>query len=152
MPLAMFTLEAKNLLGTLEGNELTAYQDGGGIWTIGRGSTRDVCRGMVITPEESDERFEEDITATCDAVDRAIEDAALNPNQYSAFVIFAFNVKGWQHVPLTAHVKALDIDGCRAHWLLYDKIEKDGVKVPSKGLQKRRRAELDLFLAPVISA
>lgn len=150
MPRSKFTAEAKALLDSLEGNKLEAYQDDGGIWTVGRGSTRDVTPGMVISEAESDERFERDICDTCSAVDGVLGEAPLNSNQYSAFVIFAFNVRSWQTRPLTAHVKAGDTEGASAHWLLYDKETIDGVKTEVQGLLNRRKAELALYQSPVV--
>lgn len=35
-----------------EGMRLTAYQDGGGVWTICLGHTKGVYRGMVATPQQ----------------------------------------------------------------------------------------------------
>jgi lysozyme len=51
---------ASALIGVFEGERLTAYADSGGVWTIGRGHTKDVVPGMVITREQSEQFFEED--------------------------------------------------------------------------------------------
>lgn len=139
------------LLERFEGDKLEAYQDEGGVWTIGRGSTRNVSEGMVITQAASDARFEDDIAATCSAVDAAFAGGVpLNENQYSAFVVFAFNVRDWKDRPLAAHVKRGDVEGAKAHWLLYDKVRINGVLTPSPGLLARREAELALYLTPVV--
>lgn len=151
MPRSKFTQEAKNLLGQLEGEKLEAYQDQGGVWTIGRGHTKDVTPGMVISEAQSDQFFETDIGLACDSVDSVLGSRvdSLNPNQYSAFVLFAFNVKHWNCTPLCVLLRAGEIEKVKAHWLLYDKVEVNGVKVDDRGLAKRRQAELDLFTAPV---
>lgn len=41
------------LLAVFEGEKLEAYEDSGGIWTIGIGHTKDVLPGQRITHEES---------------------------------------------------------------------------------------------------
>lgn len=41
------------LLAVFEGARLQAYQDSGGVWTIGIGHTKDVHAGMVITHEQA---------------------------------------------------------------------------------------------------
>jgi GH24 family phage-related lysozyme (muramidase) len=49
------------LLSVFEGPaRLTAFQDPGGVWTIGRGHTRGVTPGMVITSEQSNIYFAQD--------------------------------------------------------------------------------------------
>src|SRR5690242_4450329 len=40
-----------------EGLRLTAYDDGGGVFTIGYGSTRGVRKGMVITEGQAEARL-----------------------------------------------------------------------------------------------
>jgi lysozyme len=50
-----------NLMSQFEGNRLTAYTDSGGIWTIGRGHTGDVYKDEIITQEQSDEYFRQDV-------------------------------------------------------------------------------------------
>jgi lysozyme len=51
---------ASALIGVFEGCRLEAYQDSGGIWTIGRGHTRGVEPGMRITQQRADEFFAAD--------------------------------------------------------------------------------------------
>ncbi len=41
------------LITVFEGERLSAYQDSGGVWTIGIGHTEGVTRGMVITHEQA---------------------------------------------------------------------------------------------------
>lgn len=45
-----------------EGDSLVAYQDGGGVWTIGRGHTRGVKPGDTCTAEQSRAWLTEDAT------------------------------------------------------------------------------------------
>ncbi len=44
-----------------EGVELEAYQDTGGVWTIGVGHTRGVTAGMTITEEQAEAFLRQDI-------------------------------------------------------------------------------------------
>ena len=52
---------AHSLIAVLEGERLEAYQDSGGVWTIGMGHTgSDVHPGMKITSERSAELLAQD--------------------------------------------------------------------------------------------
>jgi len=52
---------AAALIALIEGSKLTAYQDPGGVWTIGIGHTGpDVHEGMTITSEQEQELFAQD--------------------------------------------------------------------------------------------
>lgn len=128
------------LLKEFEGCSLTAYEDQGGLLTIGYGSTHGVTKDMTINADEALIRLMNDIALTESAVKKAVT-YALTDNQYSAYVCFAFNVRGWADCPLTKHLALGDLEGARAHWLLYDKV----AGVHSVGLARRRKAELDLF-------
>ena len=43
-----------DLIKRFESCRLTAYQDFGGVWTIGWGHTKDVCEGMTVSQNEAD--------------------------------------------------------------------------------------------------
>lgn len=52
---------AASLTAAFEGLRLKAYQDSGGVWTIGIGHTgKDVTPGLTITPEKAYELFAAD--------------------------------------------------------------------------------------------
>jgi len=52
---------AANLIAVFEGCRLAAYQDTGGVWTIGIGHTGpDVTAGMTITQDQAQALFEQD--------------------------------------------------------------------------------------------
>jgi lysozyme len=59
MPVTTAELAAA-LISVFEGSRLTAYQDPGGIWTIGIGHTKGVTEGMTITPWQQSQLFAED--------------------------------------------------------------------------------------------
>ncbi len=77
---------AAALITVFEGCKLAAYQDSGGIWTVGIGHTHGVTPGMVITAEEAAQFFAEDQAPLLAKVaDRPVMEAA-------ALVSFGFNV------------------------------------------------------------
>lgn len=57
----------KENLKKREGVRLKAYQDSGGVWTIGYGHTKDVKPGMTITKEQADAYLEQDMKTHVDA-------------------------------------------------------------------------------------
>lgn len=76
---------ASALLDVFEGNRLKAYQDSGGVWTIGRGHTQGVKAGMIATQAQVDQWFAEDQAPLMDVVkDRA-------PLEAAALLSFGFN-------------------------------------------------------------
>lgn len=85
MPASVAEL-ASAILAMLEGTHLIAYQDSGGVWTIGTGDTGlDVHPGMTITMEEASARLQVKIAPLLKMVDgRPILEAA-------ALVSFGYN-------------------------------------------------------------
>ena len=84
--------EGFKLLTTFEGCELTAYDDGGGVWTIGYGHTGDdVYPGLTISQTQAEELLRIDLEKFESFVEDAVE-AQLNDSQFSALVCFCFNV------------------------------------------------------------
>ena len=55
--------KAREFIGESEGIKLDAYQDGGGVWTIGYGHTKNVKQGDKITKEEAEKLYKEDFEA-----------------------------------------------------------------------------------------
>jgi lysozyme len=77
---------AAALIAVFEGCRLTAYQDSGGVWTIGIGHTAGVVEGQVITMAQAQAFFAEDQSPLLAKVAgvSSIADAA-------ALVSFGFN-------------------------------------------------------------
>jgi len=74
------------LIDVFEGNRLVAYKDTGGIWTIGKGHTKDVYEGMTITLEEEEEFFKQDSAPLFYAV------SSITPiTRAAALVSFGYN-------------------------------------------------------------
>jgi lysozyme len=78
------------LIKRAEGLRLDAYQDGGGVWTIGYGSTRDVHKGMTITAGEAERRLLEDLERH--DITPYLDGCATTPNQFAAMTSLAFNI------------------------------------------------------------
>jgi lysozyme len=78
------------LIKRAEGMRLDAYQDGGGVWTIGYGSTHGVYKGMTITPGEAERRLLEDLERH--DITPYLDGCATTPNQFAAMTSLAFNI------------------------------------------------------------
>lgn len=141
-------------IASFEGEILKAYQCPAGIWTIGIGSTlyedgTPVKKGDVITKERSRALFSKTVQRDyCAKVNEKIK-VNLTQNQYDAVVAFVYN----------CGVKSLYLDfGKYLNLGMYevamlkmqeynkitDKVTKQ--KVFSKGLDRRRKAEVALFM------
>jgi lysozyme len=79
------------LIEDFEGCELTAYEDSGGVWTVGYGHTgTNVMPGETITHAEADALLQQDVAATEIEVAHLVE-IVLTPNEFAALVSFQFN-------------------------------------------------------------
>ena len=136
-----------NLLKQLEGCRLNAYQDQAGIWTIGYGHIAGVTPGLTWTQSQADATLQSDVTRFVTGVQSLVPDD-LNDNQFSALVIFAYNIGLAAFGASTADrmARAENLDAVPNSMLLWDKIHKDGVLVVDPGLHKRRLAEINLWL------
>jgi lysozyme len=125
-----------------EGCRLTAYQDSGGVWTIGVGHTAGVKPGQRATMAEVEEWLREDVGDSEDAVASLVK-VALTQNQYDALVSFVFNLGATQFSDSTLLKKlnAGDYKGAQGQFKrwVYD----NGEIQP--GLVKRRNGEAMLF-------
>jgi lysozyme len=127
-----------------EGLRLNAYQDQGGVWTIGYGHTGPtVHSGLTITEDQADRLLHSDIAASVACVNRAVT-AAINQNQFDALVDFVFNLgcAALLSSTLLREVNAGNFASAAQQFLLWDHAK--GVVID--GLRQRRQAESDLFL------
>ena len=76
---------AAALIRVFEGCRLEAYEDSGGVWTIGFGHTFGVKQGMTCTPDEADAWLSEDAKPLLDAT------ATLPGIAAAAYVSFGYN-------------------------------------------------------------
>jgi lysozyme len=127
-----------------EGCRLTAYQDAGGIWTIGWGATGpDIKQGSVWTQEQADGRLVIDVAKTETAVLKLLK-RKLSDQSLAALDSFAYNLGamalGSSH--LIQCVNSGDDVGAAKGFLPYDHVG----KVEIKGLLIRRLEEAVLYL------
>lgn len=129
-----------SLLKSFEKCKLDAYQDQGGIWTIGWGHVDPtVCQGMIYTQDQADQQLINDL-AKFYVLDHYISEQ-VNDNQYSALICLAFNV-GLRAVRMSQTLKLIN-EGQNPdkEWMGFCKVNSQ----VSKGLLNRRKAELDLY-------
>lgn len=136
--------EGLKLLTTFEGCELQAYDDGGGVWTIGYGHTRSASPGMKITQAEAETLLQEDLERFESYVEDAVQ-IDLNDNQFSALVSFCFNVgpgtEGFGGSTLLKKLNTGDYEGAAGQFPIWNKVNGE----PWIGLTRRRMAEQALF-------
>jgi lysozyme len=135
--------KGRALIQSFEGLRLQAYQDGGGIWTIGYGHIRGVVPYLTCTESEAQEWFTQDVASAVSAVIRSL-DIAVSQCQFDALVAFTFNVGATAegHSTLLQCVNNSDFDAAADEFLKWNHIK----GVVSAGLTRRREAERTLFL------
>ncbi|WP_445315945.1 glycoside hydrolase family protein [Microcoleus vaginatus] len=136
--------EGFKLLTTFEGCELTAYDDGGGVWTIGYGHTgNDVFPGLTISQTQAEELLRLDLEKFESFVEDAVE-VQINDNQFSALVCFCFNVGpgGFGSSTLLRLLNQGNYQGAANQFPVWNKVN----GAPWLGLTRRRLAERSLFL------
>ena len=146
-----------NLLQLLEGLETRAYKDSAGIWTIGIGTIRypngtRVKQGDVITTSQAYEYMEHEVKGTIDSLNALLKGININQNQFDALVSLVYNI-GIGGFKISSVYKAMKTNPndpkIEEYWLRWNKITKNGVKVPSRGLTNRRKKEYQLYSTPV---
>lgn len=138
-------LDALNIIRLGEGLELAAYQDSGGVWTVGRGHTP-AKPGQRITLAEADRLFLEDVEKAARGVDNLI--AVATPNQRGAMISLAYNIG----VGAFAGSSICKLHLAARHRQAADAFRlwnKAGGKV-LRGLIRRREAERALYLRPEV--
>ncbi len=125
-----------------EGCKYRAYQDSGGVWTIGFGHTRGVFQDMVCTVVQAIDWLIEDYKIAEDAVNHLVL-PQLNQDEFDALCDFVFNVgaTNFLHSTLLKMLNLKDYKGAAGQLLVWDHC--DG-KVLA-GLLARRVAEENLF-------
>jgi lysozyme len=134
----------KQAIKSAEGLCLTAYLDGGGVWTIGYGHTgADVRAGLTIPLSEAERLLTRDLRTAEGHVNDAVQ-VKLTQNQFDALVSFVYNVGGgaFRSSTLLKLLNAGDYEGAANQLLRWDKDNGKSVK----GLANRRQGERKLFL------
>ena len=127
-----------------EGCRLTAYKDGGGVWTIGVGHTgKDVHSGQTISQFEADELLEMDLQEH--DVSLYLDGCKTSQNQFDAMTSLAFNIgmERFHNSTVLKRHKLGNFIGAANAFLLW---RFDNGK-PVEGLSRRREAERKLYLA-----
>lgn len=138
-----FSPEGLALLKQWEGLRLRAYQDTGGVWTIGYGHIETAEPGMAITERQAEELLlDYDLPKYEQAVNRYVK-VTLSQLQFDALVVFCYNV-GIHAFKTSTLRKVLnreeyeDVDDQYMRWV-YD----NGERI--EGLVNRREASSALF-------
>jgi lysozyme len=135
---------------------LTCYKDGGGVWTVGWGSTgSDVNKiaasdNPTVTATWANDRLHSDLNKFSDGVNRLVK-VALDQNQFDALVSFAYNVgldedadtkaEGLGDSTLLALVNTTQLSLVALQFPLWCHV--NGHK--SRGLERRRIAEMAMW-------
>ena len=131
-----------------EGLRLTAYQDQGGVWTIGYGATGDgIHKGLVWTEAQADTRLAADLTAALDEVNDLVT-ISLADHEAAALVSFVFNLgpHALEESTLLRELNAGNRANVTTDFCMWDKVTIRGIKVPVPGILNRRKSEATLFL------
>lgn len=135
-----------------ENLRLDAYLDGGGVPTIGYGSTLGVHMGMTITPGEAERRLLADIERL--DINPLLDGAPTTQNQYDAMQSLAFNIglgdpfhkppiPGFRSSSVLKFHKVQKYNRAADSFLLWDR--DNGREI--QGLLNRREQERALYLS-----
>jgi len=143
-----YSQKAVDIVKQFEGLRLQAYQDTGGVWTIGWGHTAGVKEGQEITEEQAEAFLQADLANSAEFVSQVVT-IPLTQNQFDALVDFDLN-EGGAHLGTSTLLHDLnqgDILGAASQLSLwvYGR-DTTGRLVVLPGLVKRRLAEHQLFL------
>jgi len=132
-----------DLIKGFEGLRLKAYQDAGGIWTIGYGHTLGVWADQSVTETQAEQLLLNDVQGAVICVDRKVG-PEITQNQFDALVSFVFNVgcAAFCGSTLLRLINAGEDTLAAQEFVKWDHA---GTQVLA-GLLKRREAERDLFL------
>lgn len=142
-----------DIISQFESCELEAYQDGGGVWTCGWGSTgKDIKAGTKWTQAEADARRDKYIAQMNKEIRALIKfPDLLNDNQYAALCSLVYNI-GINAFKESTLLKKLNTisplfapswESVASEFLRWNK---DNGRVVA-GLTNRRKVERKLFLS-----
>ena len=142
----IFNDSGLKLIREFEGCALKSYQDQGGVWTCGWGSTGpDIGPDTSWTQDQADARLDQHIQEVCKEVTNLLVNQNLTPNQFSALVCFTYN-EGSGHLQQSTLLHCINIyhvEDAADEFLRWIKIN----GVPKDGLLRRRQAERALCLS-----
>jgi lysozyme len=140
-----------DLIKRWEGCRLKAYKDGGGVWTIGYGTTAAAGlgivpkEGMTITQAQADDLLARGVEKFAAKIRPMLRHEPTD-NQFGAFVSLAYNIGPGAFAGSTVlrRYNAGDLEGVPDAFRMWNK---DNGKV-IQGLKNRREDEIRLFLTP----
>ncbi len=131
------------LIQRFEGFRLKAYLDGGGVPTIGYGSTGpDIHMGLVWTTQQATERLHKDVSKFAAGVASLVK-VKLTDGRLAALISFTYNV-GLEAFKKSTMLKLINEQKYYAAGLQFLRWNKDNGKV-IPGLTNRRVAEKALW-------
>jgi lysozyme len=133
-------------LKTLEGCKLAAYQDQGGVWTIGYGHTGpDVHPRITCTQEQADRQLALDLARFAKGVRTRVQ-ARLSQHQLAALMVFSFNVGlgAFFGSTLLRELDAGHLERVPAELARWTKVS----GATNRGLVARRAAEITIWDTP----
>lgn len=136
--------ENLNFIREVEGFERKAYQDEGGVWTIGYGHTRGVKEGDNISTHKANMYLNTDLIIFEIQLQKLIR-ADLNPNQYLALLSFIYNIGATQFADSTLlkYVNEGKFELVPDELRKWNKVNGE----VSLGLTRRREREANLFMS-----
>jgi lysozyme len=126
-----------------EGLRLEAYQDQGGIWTVGYGHTgSDVKPSRQVTEFEAEALLRADLRDAIACVNRSVR-APIGQHHFDAMVDFCYNIGrgNFGRSSLLAYVNSRDFAEAEAQFARWDLVNAQ----PAPGLVRRRAAEAAMF-------
>lgn len=126
--------------------ETVAYKDGGGVWTIGIGRTKNVRPGDTCTEAQARAWYAEELDQYADELSPYCTRRP-SQQQFDALLSLGYNAgiappTGIGRAGIISLFNSGDDQGCGDRFLLWNK---DGGKVV-RGLTKRREAERAIYL------
>lgn len=141
-PVAALVISAAALVGIAvhEGYKSNAYQDVGGVYTVGYGQADGVKKGDVTDPVRALVKLEQSLDEHAKGMVQCIR-VPISQGEYDAYLDFTYNVgvSAFCHSTLNKKLNSSDYDGACKELLKWDTA--GGKVVP--GLLKRRQEEYD---------
>lgn len=139
------------LIKSFESCRLAAYQDSGGVWTIGWGHTKGVKQGDTCTQAQADAWFDQELPEYEGYVNQLVR-VSLSQHEFDALVSFTYNIgpdidadniaEGLGDSTLLRKLNAYDYVGAANEFPKWNRV---GGQVVN-GLTRRRHAERRMFL------
>jgi lysozyme len=123
-----------------EGYKGTAYQDVGGVYTVGYGQADGIKKGDVTDPVRALVKLEQSLDEHAKGMVQCIQ-VPISQGEYDAYLDFTYNVgvSAFCHSTLNKKLNSMDYDGACKELLKWNTA---GGKVVA-GLQKRRTEEYE---------